>query len=99
MYEIVKKQVLAPTIKLWEVKAPKVAKKAQAGQFIILRINEKGERIPLTIADYDREMGTITTIFQEVGKSTQQMGTLETGDTILDFVGPLGVPTEIEKLG
>ncbi len=99
MYRIVKKRVLAPTIKLWEVEAPKVAQKAQAGQFIILRIDERGERVPLTIADYDRERGTITTIFQEVGKSTQLMGALEEGDSVLDFVGPLGLPTEIEKLG
>ncbi|KUO50551.1 MAG: ferredoxin-NADP reductase [Desulfitibacter sp. BRH_c19] len=99
MYEIVKKRVLAPTIKLMEISAPRVARKAQAGQFIIIRIDEKGERIPLTIADYSRERGTITIIFQEVGKSTIQMGMLEEGESVVDFVGPLGVATEIEKFG
>lgn len=99
MYQIVAKKVLAPTIKLFEVKAPKVAAKAQAGQFIILRVDEKGERIPLTIADFNREAGTITTIFQEVGYTTKQLGCMEEGDSILDFVGPLGKPTEIENYG
>ncbi|MGI9951542.1 sulfide/dihydroorotate dehydrogenase-like FAD/NAD-binding protein [Moorellaceae bacterium AZ2] len=99
MYPIVKKRILAPSIKLLEVKAPDVARKAQAGQFIILRIDEPGERIPLTIADFDREGGTITTIFQEVGYTTQQLGQLEEGDSLADFVGPLGRPTEIENYG
>lgn len=99
MYKILRKEVLSPTLKLFEIEAPKIAKKCQAGQFIILRINEKGERIPLTIADFDREKGTITLIFAEVGKTTQQLGRMEVGEALLDFVGPLGRPSEIEKYG
>ena len=99
MYKILKKEVLSPTLKLFEIDAPKVAKKCQAGQFIILRIDEKGERIPLTIADFNREKGTITLIFAEVGKTTQQLGCMEVGDTLIEFVGPLGRPSEIEKYG
>jgi ferredoxin--NADP+ reductase len=81
------------------IDAPAVARKAQAGQFVIVRIDEHGERIPLTIADYDREAGTITIIFQEVGKTTMQLGTLDVGDGLATFVGPLGHPTELEKYG
>lgn len=99
MYKILKKDVLSPTLKLFEVEAPLVAKNCKAGQFIILRIDEKGERIPLTIADFDKAKGTITIVFAEVGKTTQKLGTLEVGDTILDFVGPLGTPSHIEKFG
>ena len=99
MYEIVKKQVLSDNVKLIGIKAPMVAKKAKAGQFIILRIDEKGERIPLTIADYDRKKGTITVIFMEVGKTTVQLGTMNVGDKILNFAGPLGVASEIENFG
>ena len=99
MYKIVQKEILSETIKLFEVEAPKVAAKAKAGQFFILRLDEKGERIPLTIADYNRRAGTVTTIFQEVGKTTKQMGKLNVGDHIADFVGPLGTPSEIENLG
>ncbi len=99
MYQILQKRVLAPTIKLFEVHAPKVAAKAKAGQFIILRIDEPGERIPLTIADFNREKGTITTIFQEVGATTIQLGKMNEGDYLLDFVGPLGLPSEIENFG
>jgi ferredoxin--NADP+ reductase len=99
MYEILEKKVLSETVKLMKIKAPLVAKKAEAGQFIILRIDEKGERIPLTIADYDREKGTVTIIFMEVGKTTKQLGEMEEGDKILNFAGPLGVPSEIEKYG
>jgi ferredoxin--NADP+ reductase len=76
-----------------------VARKALAGQFIILRIDEEGERIPLTIADYDRKNGTITVIYMEVGKTTKQLGTMEVGDKLLNFAGPLGVASEIEKYG
>lgn len=94
MNKILQKQVLAPTLKQIIVEAPLIAKKAKAGQFVILRIHEKGERIPLTIADYDRDNGTITMIFQEVGSSTKRLGLLEIGDEILDLVGPLGQPTE-----
>jgi len=99
MYEILEKEVLSETVKLMEIKAPLVAKKAKAGQFIILRIDEQGERIPLTIADYDGKAGTITVIFMEVGKTTKQLGTMKVGDKLLNFAGPLGVASEIEKYG
>lgn len=96
MFKIIRKQILNPSVKLLEVEAPLVAKKAEPGQFIILRVSDKGERIPLTIADYDREKGTITIIFQEVGKTTKLLGALEEGDKILDFVGPLGVASHLD---
>ncbi len=99
MYNILEKQVLSDVNKLMVVQAPEVARKAQAGQFIIVRIDDKGERIPLTVADFDREQGTITIIFQEVGKSTIKLGTLEAGDTLADFVGPLGHASEVENFG
>lgn len=95
MYQIINKRQLNKHVTLLEVDAPLIAKKAQAGQFIIFRIDEQGERVPLTIADYDREKGSITIIFQAVGKSTKMLAQLEVGDTILDFVGPLGVPTHL----
>ena len=91
MYKIIKKEVLNPQITLMEVEAPYVAKKVQAGQFIILRVDELGERIPLTVADYNREKGTVTIIFQAIGKSTKMLAQLNEGDSIHDFVGPLGV--------
>ena len=96
MAKIITKRRLNPTVTLMEVSAPLIAKKALPGQFIILRVDEKGERIPLTIADYDREKGTITIIFQKVGLTTELLDSLEEGDDILDFVGPLGRPTELE---
>ena len=96
MAKIITKRRLNPTVTLMEVSAPLIAKKALPGQFIILRVDEKGERIPLTIADYDREKGTITIIFQKVGLTTELLDTLEEGDDILDFVGPLGRPTKLE---
>jgi len=99
MYEIVKKRELAPDVKLFEVSAPLVARKAEPGQFVILRLDEKGERIPLTIADFNRKKGTITIIFQEVGKTTMQLGNMDKGDKILNFVGPLGCPSEIKNYG
>jgi len=99
MYKIVKKEVLNPQVKLMTVEAPYVAKKARAGQFIILRISEEGERIPLTVADYDREQGLITIIFQEVGKTTRALGEMNVGDSILDFAGPLGRPSHLEGVG
>mgnify|MGYP005846290653 CR=1 FL=1 len=99
MNQILEKQVLSDVTKLTVVAAPAVARKAQAGQFVIVRIHEHSERIPLTIADYDRNAGTITLIFQEVGKSTIEMGTLEVGDHFATVVGPLGQPTEIENFG
>ena len=98
MYKIVRKEVLNPTVTLMEVEAPFVAKKAEPGQFIILRVDENGERVPLTIADYNREKGTITIIFQIVGGSTIHLNSLNEGDFIHDFVGPLGVPTHTEGL-
>ena len=98
MYRVVRKEVLNPTVTLMEVEAPFVAKKAEPGQFIILRVDNEGERIPLTIADYNREKGTITIIFQIVGASTFKLNTLNEGDFIHDFVGPLGVPTHTDGL-
>ena len=91
MFEIVRKEVLNPLVSLMEISAPYIAKKAEPGQFIILRTDDKGERIPFTIADYDREKGTVTIIFQKVGASTEYLDTFNEGDFILDFVGPLGV--------
>lgn len=99
MYKILEKQVLSDTVKLIVVEAPTVARRAKAGQFVIVRIDEPGERIPLTIADFDHETGTITLIFQEVGKSTMQMGTLKPGDELITVAGPLGHPTDIAKYG
>jgi ferredoxin--NADP+ reductase len=99
MYEIVTKKELAPKIKLFEVKAPDIAEKAQPGQFIILILGEKGERIPLTIAGYDRKRGTITFVFNEVGKTTKQLGLMKEGDSISNITGPLGNPSEIRNFG
>lgn len=96
-YRIVEKKTLNPTVFLMEIEAPLVAKKAEPGQFIILRIDEKGERVPFTIADYDREKGTVTIIVQIVGKTTRDLSELESGDDILDFAGPLGQPTPLEN--
>ncbi len=96
MYKIVKKEVLNPSVTLIEVEAPYIAKKAEPGQFIILRVDDKGERIPFTIADYDRDKGTVTVIFQVVGKSTESLNLLNEGDCLQDFVGPLGVASKFE---
>lgn len=96
MFPIVKKRVLNETVTLMEIEAPLVARKALPGQFIIFRIDEKGERIPLTIAGYDREKGTVTIIFQKVGYTTMKLDTLNEGDALLDFVGPLGEPSHTE---
>ena len=98
MNKILRKQSLNPTVTLMEVDAPLVARKAEPGQFIILRVDEQGERIPLTVADYDREKGTITIIFQVVGASTEKLNHLNEGDFIHDFVGPLGRATHTEGL-
>ena len=98
MYEIISKKSLNPTVTQMEILAPFVAKKALPGQFIILRVDEDGERIPLTIAGYDREKGTITIIFQIVGGSTERLNHKNVGDFIPDFVGPLGKPTHTEGL-
>ena len=99
MYKIVTKKELAPKIKLFEVYAPQIAEKAKPGQFIILIIGEKGERIPLTIAGYNTEKGTITFVFNEVGKTTKQLGLLKEGDCIQSITGPLGNPSEIRNFG
>ena len=97
MAKICLKRELNPTVTLMEVEAPLIARKARPGQFIILRVDEQGERIPLTIADYDRGRRTVTIIFQKVGHTTQLLGELEAGEDIRDFVGPLGQPTEIPE--
>lgn len=96
MFPIVKKRVLNETVTLMEIEASLVARKALPGQFIIFRIDEEGERIPLTIAGYDREKGTVTIIFQKVGYTTMKLDTLNEGDALLDFVGPLGEPSHTE---
>lgn len=96
MYKIVKKKSLNPTVTLMEIDAPLIAKKAQPGQFIILRVDEDGERIPLTVAGYDREKGTVRIIFQIVGATTEKLNHLNEGDCLHDFVGPLGVPTHTD---
>ncbi len=98
MYRIVKKRVLNPTVSLMEIEAPAVARKAEPGQFIILRVDEEGERIPLTIADFDRERGTVTIIYQVVGATTEKLNHKEEGESLQDFVGPLGRATETEGL-
>ena len=97
-YRIIDKKDLNPTVFLMEVEAPLVARRAEPGQFIILRIDENGERVPFTIADFDREKGTVTVIIQVVGKTTMQLNALKTGDEILDFAGPLGVPTKLDGI-
>ena len=96
MYKIVKKQPLNPTVTRMEIEAPLIAKKAKPGQFIILRVDENGERIPLTVAGYDREKGTVTIIFQIVGATTEKLNHLNEGECLHDFVGPLGVPTHVD---
>lgn len=98
MFKILKKKVLNPTVTLMEIDAPHIAKKAEPGQFIILRVNEDGERIPLTVADFDREKGTVTIIFQIVGATTELLNEKQEGEYIHDFVGPLGVPSKTEGL-
>ena len=98
MYKIVEKRELNPTVTLMKVEAPFVARKAEPGQFIILRVDEEGERIPLTVADFDREAGTVTIIFQIVGGTTERLNHLACGEYIHDFVGPLGEPSKVEGL-
>ena len=98
MYLILKKEPLNPTVTRMVIDAPLIARKAEPGQFIILRVHEDGERIPLTIADFDREQGTVTIIFQIVGATTELLNHLEAGDSLHDFVGPLGRPSEVEGL-
>lgn len=99
MFKVLTKKEMSPGVFFMDIDAPRVAKKARAGQFIVLRVDEKGERIPLTIANYDREKGTILLVFQVIGASTMALSKLNVGDCILDFVGPLGQPSEIEKFG
>ena len=96
MYRIVKKEALKPTVTLYEIEAPMVAKKAEPGQFIILRVDENGERIPITIHDFDREKGTVTIIVQTIGATTEKLRHKAEGEYIQDFVGPLGRPTETD---
>ena len=98
LYKILRKEQLNKAVSLIEVEAPYIAKKAEPGQFIILRIDEAGERVPFTIADYDRERGTITVIFQIVGMTTERLNELNEGDYLLDFVGPLGKASEFEDV-
>jgi NAD(P)H-flavin reductase len=99
MYKILLRKDLTPNIHLFEIEAPAVARKAQAGQFVVIRVNETGERIPVTVADWNREKGTVTVVFMEVGTTTNRLAKLKAGESVLDFVGPLGVPTEIENYG
>ncbi len=99
MYKILARENLVPKIQLLKIVAPNVAKKAQPGQFVVIRINERGERIPLTIADWDEEEGSVTIVFMEVGTTTHKLGLLQTGDFIADFIGPLGLPTHIDRFG
>ncbi len=99
MYKIILKQDLAPNIHLLKIEAPVIARKAQPGQFVVLRTDECGERIPMTIADWDKEEGSVTIIFMEIGMTTRKLAALKTNDCIANFVGPLGLPTHIEKLG
>jgi len=96
---ILRKERYSELVFMMAIEAPEVARKAQAGQFVIIRANETGERIPLTIGDFDREKGELTIVVQEVGKSTKLLATMEPGDSILDLTGPLGTPTHVEKLG
>jgi ferredoxin--NADP+ reductase len=99
MFKIVSAEFLAPSIKRFEITAPKIAQKRKAGQFVIIRLKEGGERIPLTIADSSEEKGTITIIVQGIGKTTKELNSLESGEVIMDVVGPLGKPSEIENFG
>jgi ferredoxin--NADP+ reductase len=99
MFPLLAARFLAPDVKLFRIQAPRVARKRKAGQFVILRVHETGERIPITIADSDAERGDITIVVQGIGKTTKLLNSLETGDSILDVVGPLGKPSEVEKFG
>ena len=99
MYKIMVREDLVPGIHMFKVEAPAVARKAQAGQFVVVMVDEKGERIPLTVADWDREEGSMTIVFMEVGLTTRKLAQLKAGDSIHSFVGPLGVPTHIENYG
>ena len=97
-YKIVRKEDLNPQVFLMEIEAPLVAKKAEPGQFVILRIDEFGERVPFTVSDFDREKGTVTIIIQAVGKTTKDLAAMKAGESILDFAGPLGMPTPLDHI-
>ena len=99
MYKIVAKEKLTSVIHYLKMEAPTIAQKAKAGQFVIIRVDDVGERIPLTLADWDTKEGTITLVAMEVGTSSKKLSLMKVGDSILDLVGPLGLPTEIEKFG
>ncbi|MFC1949664.1 sulfide/dihydroorotate dehydrogenase-like FAD/NAD-binding protein [Chloroflexota bacterium] len=99
MYKILFRKELVPSIHMFRIEAPSIARKAQPGQFVVVRVDEQGERIPLTIADWDREEGSITVVFNKVGRTTGKLAALEEGDYISNFAGPLGLPAEIEKFG
>src|SRR5262245_34067255 len=98
VFLITRRKQFGPMTFLWDVNAPDVARAAKAGHFVMARIDEHGERIPLTVADYDRARGTVTVVIQAVGKTTHEMMTLREGETILDFIGPLGLPSHIRNL-
>ena len=99
MYKVVRKERVADVVTLLEVEAPAIAAKARAGQFVIVRLREDTERVPLTISDWNREAGTLTIIFQHIGRSTHELGTIEPGESLRDVVGPLGRATEVERFG
>ena len=99
MYKILLRQDLVPNIHLFQFDAPAVAKKAQPGQFVVIRIDEVGERIPLTLADWDEAEGSVTVVFMEVGTTTHRLASLQAGDSIANLVGPLGLPSHIDKFG
>ena len=99
MFKIITKEKLCPVIDLMKIEAPAIAKKAKAGQFVVVRVDEVGERIPLTLADWDDKEGTVTLVSMHVGTTTYKLSALNTGDHILDLIGPLGLPSEIEKFG
>jgi ferredoxin--NADP+ reductase len=99
VYKILERHDLAPIIHLFTIDAPEIARKAQAGQFVVVRIDEKGERIPLTFADWDSEKGSVTIVFQEAGATTCRLARLNAGESLMNFVGPLGIPTHVEKFG
>ena len=99
MFRIISRETLAAKIHLFKIEAPSVARKAQPGQFVVVRVDERGERIPLTIAEWDVKEGSVSMVFMEVGATTFRLGQLNAGDYVADFVGPLGVPSDIEKFG
>src|SRR4030043_603285 len=99
MYKIVTKEKLCPVVDFFKIEAPAIAKKAKAGQFVVIRVDEVGERIPLTLADWDRKEGSLTLVVQKVGTSTYKLASYKVGDSIMNLVGPLGLPSEIENYG